>query len=144
MGKMIRARRAISIGDKTFNFRRSRTNRTVTHADGVRTAVLDRKRGPGSLTITTSKSADAKNKRIGAYARSHKTVTVGTDGTKTVVYQKKGGGTVTKKFDPTDDLKEGRKIRRRRRRNNTNTNTNTNNNNNSPNNNGTNQDATQP
>lgn len=74
--------------------------RTVSRADGVRTVAL--KTGHGTMTKTFTKSADAKNSRLGAYARKHKTVNA--DGS--VTYAKKGGGTVTVNESLSEDAKK--------------------------------------
>lgn len=105
-------KRRVLVGDKTYKFtRRSGDTRTVTKANGTRTAVLKDKQTGGQVTITKTKSSDAKNARIGAYARAHKTVNA--DGS--ITYAKKGGGTVTRTLSVSGSPTEAKKKRKPRK-----------------------------
>jgi len=102
----VRRRRTVKVGADKYRIGKKAT-RTVAKPDASTKKITLTKKAGGSVVKTLTKSSEAKNMRLGAYARSHKTVN--SDGT--VTYAKKGGGTVTKSLSVsgTPKKKNGRR-----------------------------------
>lgn len=99
--------RSFKLGDAAYRVGKKSTKTKSTDATtGAKTKVYTKAAG-GTVTVTKSKSADAKNMRIGAAAR--KTAVKSYDaatGIKTVTYTKQGGGTVTKTITASADARK--------------------------------------
>lgn len=107
--RTVRRRRTVKIGENRYRVGKQAT-RTATKENGVKTVTLQKKTG-GAITKVISKSADAKNLRIGAKARSdpRNTSVVNPDGSVTKTFYKAGGGTVTKTISAAADAKKKKK-----------------------------------
>jgi hypothetical protein len=103
--RRVRVKRTIKVGADSYKIGRKATRSVTKNAEGTSKTVSLAKRGGGAIVKTLTKSADAKNLKIGRYARNH--ATANADGSTT--YAKKGGGTVslTKSVTGTPKKKNG-------------------------------------
>lgn len=100
--RKVRSPRIAKVGESEY-FIGKKATRKVSRPDGAGTRQIQIKKKSGdTITHSLAKSDDAKNTRIGRYARKH--ATVNADGSTT--YAKKGGGTVTR----TTSVSSGAKV----------------------------------